>query len=87
MEGVIGHAHGEGFHVRVQTKNSSRQSEAPREEGEEVKSPNWKVIRVESEDTQDYVRGCDLNHEESEEISFAPSAISVPQKLLFRCDN
>ena len=29
----------------------------------------------------------DLNQEESDEISFVPSAISVPQKPLFRCDN
>ena len=27
------------------------------EEGEEIKSPNRKVFRVESEETQDYVRG------------------------------
>ena len=31
--------------------------------------------------------GKDLNQEEGEEISFVPSAISVPQKPLFRCDN
>ena len=29
----------------------------------------------------------DTNQEEAEEISFVPSAISVPQKPLFRCDN
>ena len=40
-----------------------------------------KVIRVESEETQDDVRACDLNHEESEEICFVPRAISVAQKL------
>ena len=34
---------------------------------------------MESEETQDCVRAYDLNHEESEEISFVPSAISVPQ--------
>ena len=43
---------------------------------------------MESEETQDYVREAkDLNQEEAEEMSFAPSAISVPQKPLFRCDN
>ena len=47
------------------------------------KSPKRKVMRVESEETQ----AKDLNQEESEEISFVPSAISVPQKPLFRCDN
>ena len=43
---------------------------------------------MESTETQDCVRGAmDLSQEEAEEISFGPSAISVPQKPLFRCDN
>ena len=43
---------------------------------------------MESEETQDYVREAnDMDQEEGEEISFVPSAISVPQKALFRCDN
>ena len=29
----------------------------------------------------------DADQEEAEEISFVPSAISVPRKPLFRCDN
>ena len=73
--------------VRVNKKHR-RQSDAPGVEGEEVKSPKRKVTRVESEETQDYVRETnDRNQEEAEEISFVPSAISVPQKPLFRCDN
>ena len=45
-------------------------------------------MRVESEETQDHVREAnDMDQEEDEEISFVPSAISVPQKPLFRCDN
>ena len=32
------------------------EKEVPGEEGEEIKSPRRKVIRVESEETQDYVR-------------------------------
>ena len=28
-----------------------------------------------------------VDQQEAEETSFVPSAISVPQKLLFRCDN
>ena len=71
-----------------QLKDSRRESEAPGEEGEEVKSPKRKVIRVEFEETQDCVREAnDLNQEESEEISIVPSAIGVPQKPSFRCDN
>ena len=46
--------------VKVAMKGSKskkrRQSEAPGEEGEEIKSPKRKIIRVESEETQDYVR-------------------------------
>ena len=42
---------------------------------------------MESEEPQDYVREAnDMDQEEGEEISFVPSAISVPQKPLFRCD-
>ena len=29
----------------------------------------------------------DMDQEEAEEISFMPSAMSFPQKQLFRCDN
>ena len=47
-----------------------------------------RIIRVESEETQDYMRDAnDMDQEEGAEISFVPSAINVPQKPLFRCDN
>ena len=60
----------------------------PGEECEEVKSPKRKVIRVESDETQDYGKeSLDLSREEAEEISFVPSAINVPPKPMFRCDN
>ena len=73
VEGIPGYPYGEGHHKRVQVKSSTRESEAPGEEGEEVKSPKRKEIRVESEETQDYVRETnDMNQEESEEISFVP---------------
>ena len=85
MEGVLVNHDGEGRHERVQGKSSRREGEAPGEEGEEVKSLKRKVIRVESQETQDYVRDAmDLSQEEVEEISFVPSAINVPQKPLFR---
>ena len=52
---------GEGGHERAQAKSSRSEGEAPGEEGEGVKSP----IRVESEETQDYVREAkDLSQEE-----------------------
>ena len=47
-----------------------------------------KVIRAESEQTQDYVREAkSTEQEEMEERIFVPSAVSVPQKPLFLCDN
>ena len=53
-----------------------------------MRSPKRITIRAESEETRDYVREAeDMDQEEAEEMSFVPSAISVPQKLLFRCDN
>ena len=87
MEGVHVDLNGGGRHEREQVKNSRRQSEAPGEEGEAINSPKRKIIRVESEEAQDFVREAkDVDQEESEEMSFVPSAISVPQKSLFRCD-
>ena len=73
---------------------SRHKQQAPEElENRQVKrvrrlSPKRNVIRVESEETQDYVReSCHLSREEAEEISVVPSAISVPPKPMFRCDN
>ena len=37
-------------------EKTRRESEVPGQEGEEVQSPKRKLIRVESEETQDYVR-------------------------------
>ena len=54
------------------------------EEGEVIQSHRKKVIRVESEETQDHVReSLDLGQEEAEYISFMPSAISIPQRPMF----
>ena len=56
--------------------------------GEEITSPKRKVIRVEAEETQDYVREAkNAEYEEEEETTFVPSAVSVPPKPLFRCGN
>ena len=50
--------------------------------------PKRKVIRVESEETQDSVReSLNLSREVAEEVSFVPSAISIPQRPMFWCDN
>ena len=61
---------------------------APWDEGAEVKSTKRKLIRVESEETQDYARkSLNLSRDEAEETSFVPSEISVPQRPMFWCDH
>ena len=52
---------------------------APGGEGAEIQSPKRKVIRVESEETQDHVReSLNLSRDEAEEASLVPSATSIP---------
>ena len=61
---------------------------APGEEGAEIQSPKRKVIRVVSEETQNYVReSTNLSWDEAEEMSFVPGAIGIPQRPMFWCDN
>ena len=60
--------------------------EKEKREGEEIRSLKRKVIRVESEETQDYVKEGTSTEQEEEEKNFVPSAVSVPLKFLFRCD-
>ena len=53
----------------------------PQAESAEIKSTKRKMIRVESEETQDYV--CEMltiSPEEAEELAFVPSALSQPRK-------
>ena len=46
------------------------------------------MIRMESEETQDHVREAQsTEYEEEEERTFVPSAVTVPIKRMFRCDN
>ena len=61
---------------------------ALREEDAEFQSPKRKVLRVESEETQDYVReSLNLRLKQAEAISFGPSALSSPREPMFWCDN
>ena len=54
--------------------------EVPQEVSVEIQSPKRKVIRVEPEETQDYVRGTlTISEEEAEEMGFVPSALSEPR--------
>ena len=84
-------------HRQTQAKNGKKKRESNKnevdgkallDEGAEVQSPNRKVIPVESEETQDNAKeSFNLSREEAGEISFVPSAISIPQKPMFWCDN
>ena len=69
---------------------ASKHAQAGREmlnDDEEIRSPKRKIIRVESEETQDCVREeKSTEQEEEQKRTFVPSAVSVPPKLLFRCD-
>ena len=59
----------------------------PQAESAEIKSPKRKVIRVESEETQDYV--CEMltnSPEEADELAFVPSALSEPRGAINFCD-
>ena len=79
---------GKSRREQAEEKSSRREREAPDKLCEEMKSPKRKVIRVESEEMQDYVREAkSAEQEEVKEWIFVPSRISVPQKQLFLCDN
>ena len=54
--------------------------EVPQEENAEIQGPKRKVIREESEETQDYVCGTlALSQEEAKELGFVPSALGEPR--------
>ena len=99
-EGVSVNPEGESRHEQVRANITSKERDnqtkmeenvegkAPGEEGAEIQSPKRKAIRVESEETQEYVReSLNLSRDEAEEISFVPSAISILQRPMFWCDN
>ena len=87
VEGTFADLDGESRHEQVEAK-LSRSGREILNEGEENRSPKRKVIQVESEETQDHVREAKgTEYEEEEERTFVPSAVSVPSKPLFRCDN
>ena len=80
VEGIYVDFYGEGHQGGGQVKNLRSQSDVPGEEGEEIESPKRKIIRVESEETQDYVREAkDMDQEEAEELSFVVT-ISAAKK-------
>ena len=78
VEGTPVDLDGESRHEQVEAKLLRRGREMLNE-GEEIRSQKRKVIRVESEEPQDYVKeGKSTEHEEEEKRTFVPSAVSVP---------
>ena len=55
-------------------------------EDEEIRSPKKKSNSGGIRRNVDYVKGGRSTEKEKEERTFVPSAVSVPLKLLFRCD-
>ena len=54
----------------------------------EAQGPKRRVIRVESEETQDHMRETlAISLEEADEIGSVPSALSEPRGAFFWCDN
>ena len=83
VEGTLVDLDGESRHEHVEAKLSRRGREMLNED-EEIGSPKRKVIRVESEGTQDCVREAkSTEYEEEEKRTFVPSAVSVPLKPPF----
>ena len=72
VEGIYVDVNAEGHHEREQSEKTRSQSDLPGEEGEEnLKARREKLIRVESEETQDHVREAkDTDQEEAEETEF-----------------
>ena len=85
VEGTAVDLDGESRHEHVEAKLSRRGREMLNED-EEIGSPRRKVIRVESEETQDHVKDGKSTKKEEEERTFVPSAVSGTLKPLFRCD-
>ena len=62
--------------------------DVPQEGSVEIQSPTRKVIRVESEETQDHVRETlAISQEEADEMGFVPSALSEPRRAVYWCYN
>ena len=93
LEGESRHGQVRAKITRKERESQSKMEEkadgkAPSQAGAEIQSPKRKVIRVESEETQDHVKeSLNLSQDEAEEIGFVPSAISIPQRPMFWCDN
>ena len=72
---------GKSHREHAEAKISRREEKHQTKRVKRIKSPKRKVIQVESEETQDYVREAKIaEQKELEERIFVPSAVSVPQK-------
>ena len=90
VAGINVDLNGESHHEReqIKKKNPEVKVACQEEKAKKSKARREKLIRVESEETQDYVREAkDTGQEETEGLSFVPSAISAPRKPMFLSDN
>ena len=77
-----------GVENEKQEKPMEVDEAAPHEASAEVQSSQRKVIRVESEETQDYVRETlAISQAEAEELGFVPSALGEPRWAVCWCDS
>ena len=61
--------------------------DVPQEASVEIQSPQRKVIRVESEETQDYVRETlAVSQEEAKEMGIVPRTLGEPRGVIYWCD-
>ena len=79
----MGHEEGE----KPKEAEMGMDGDVPQEGSDEIQSLKGKVVRVESEETQDYVRETlAISQEEAEETGFVPSALGEPRRAI-QCDN
>ena len=77
-----------GAENEKQEKEMEVDEATPHEANAEVQSPKRKVIRVESEETQDCVlETLAISQKEADDLGFVPSALSEPRGAIYWCDN
>ena len=88
MKGDSVNPEGQSRYTHVRAKMARKENTGMEKKGHGKAPPKRKTIRVESEETQDNVReSLNLSRWEAEDISCAPSALSVPRGPMFGCDH
>ena len=87
-------------HKSARAKNAYEESEKPKEAemevyhavpqeaSVEIQSRKRNVVRVETDETHDYVRETlAISQEDAEEVGFVPSALGEPREVTYWCDH